>query len=67
MKKGLYRKRLDLLTLVGKPAHPKPLPPLEEPRCPEHGTDRIRQAKQGHHYCATKLPDGSWCDWSDRR
>ena len=51
----------------GKPAHPKPLPPLEEPRCPEHGTDRIRQAKQGHHYCATKLPDGSWCDWSDRR
>lgn len=50
-----------------KPAKPKPLPPLEAPSCPDHGADRIRQAKAGHHYCATKLPNGSWCDWSDRR
>ena len=50
-----------------KPAKPKALPPLEEPRCPKHGTSGIRQAQQGHHYCATKMPDGSWCPWSDRR
>lgn len=51
----------------GKPAKPKPLPPLTEPSCPDHGTERIREAKAGHHYCATKLPNGAWCDWSDRK
>jgi hypothetical protein len=63
---AIWEATMDALA-SSKPAHPKPLPPLEEASCPEHGTDRIRQAKQGHHYCATKLPDGSWCDWSDRR
>ena len=30
--------------------------------CPTHGPGKVKQGKFGP-YCATKMPDGSWCRW----
>lgn len=29
--------------------------------CPLHGMSKIRVGKNGGQFCATKMPDGSWC------
>ena len=31
--------------------------------CPEHGAAKVKTNKRGY-YCATKLPSGEWCPWS---
>lgn len=31
--------------------------------CPEHGSAKVKANKRGL-YCATKMPDGTWCPWS---
>jgi hypothetical protein len=47
-----------------------PPPPPQEPRyvpngepaCRIHGPGKVKAGRNGGYFCATKLPDGSWCD-----
>lgn len=45
-----------------KAAAQKSASPLQA-ECPTHGAAKVKVNKRGL-YCATRLPDGSWCDWS---
>lgn len=29
--------------------------------CPEHGTAKLKPGKGGGMFCASRMPDGSWC------
>lgn len=45
-----------------KAAGQKSASPLQA-ECPTHGAAKVKANKRGL-YCASKMPDGSWCDWS---